>query len=152
MVAEFTAESVKLMENGEKGTMSNFSMENIGEMCVTEYGIHFIFYVGDVKAYDINPADYSLVYIQDTNKDDNNDDIADDELNLYTKIINPLTGKTYFDMLFDAVFPASGDSIYTSKTGYDDEEERLISLIQSKEGHKVKKYTTKINATKTSLK
>lgn len=146
MVAEFTAESVKLMENGVKGTMSNFSMDNIGEMCVTEYGIHFIFYVGDVKEYDVDSSSYSNAYIQDEN-------IAGlEDLNLYNKIINPLTEKTYFDMLFDAVFPASSGSIYTSKTGYDDEEERLINLIQSQDGHKVTKYTTKINATKTSLK
>jgi len=152
MVAEFTKESVKLMKDGVKGTMSSFSMDNIGEMCVTEYGIHFIFYVGDVAAYDLNPVEYNLAYIRDINKDENDDGFADDNLNLYTRLINPLTGKTYFDMLFDAVFPASGDTIYTSKTGYNDEETRLINLIQNQEGHKVKKYTTKINATKTSLK
>jgi len=146
MVAEFTAESVKLMENGVKGTMSNLSMDNIGEMCVTEYGIHFIFYVGDVKEYDVDSSSYNSAYIQDENIS------GLEDLNLYNKIINPLTEKTYFDMLFDAVFPASSGSIYTSKTGYDDEEERLINLIQSQEGHKVTKYTTKINATKTSLK
>lgn len=146
MVEEFTAESVKLMKDGVKGTMSSFSMDNIGEMCVTEYGIHFIFYVGDVKEYDIDPSNYKNAYIQSDNKDG----LAD--INLYNKVINPLTGKTYFDMLFDAVYPASSGSVYTSNTGYDAEEERLINLIQNQKGHKVTKYITKINATKTSLK
>lgn len=145
MVAEFTEESAKLMKDGIAGTMSNFSMDNIGEMCVTEYGIHFIFYVGDVKAYDIDPANYLNAYIQSDNKE------GLEHVNLYNKVINPLTGKTYFDMLFDAVYPASSDSIYTSNTGYDDEEDRLINLIQNQKGHKVTKYLTKINATKTSL-
>ena len=146
MVAEFTEESVKLMKDGVKGTMSNFSMDNIGEMCVTEYGIHFIFYVGDVKEYDIDPSNYENAYIQSDNKE------GLEGINLYNKVINPLTGKTYFDMLFDAVYPASSGSVYTSNTGYDDEEERLINLIQNQKGHKVTKYITKINATKTSLK
>ena len=145
MVAEFTAESAKLMKDGIKGTMSSFSMDNIGEMCVTEYGIHFIFYVGDVAAYDVDPSNYANAYIQSDNKE------GLENANLYNKVVNPLTGKTYFDMLFDAVYPASGDSIYTSNTGYDAEEERLINLIQNQKGHKVTKYITKINATKTTL-
>lgn len=145
MVTEFNAEATKLMKNGVKGTMSSFSLENIGEMCVTEYGIHFLFYVGDVNEYDIDSSSYLSTYIQSDDK------VNMENLNLYTKIANPLTGKTYFDMLFDAVYPANGDSIYTSNTGYDDEEDRLINLIQSQSGHKVTKYVTKINATKTSL-
>ena len=133
------------MKDGIKGTMSSFSMDNIGEMCVTEYGIHFIFYVGDVAAYDVDPSNYANAYIQSDNKE------GLENANLYNKVVNPLTGKTYFDMLFDAVYPSSSDSIYTSNTGYDDEEERLINLIQNQEGHKVTKYITKINATKTTL-
>ena len=144
MVAEFTAESAKLMKDGVKGTMSSFSLDNIGEMCVTEYGIHFIFYVGDVSEYDIHPSNYESAYIQDTNKE------GLENINLYNKVINPLTGKTYFDMLFDAVYPANSDSIYTSKTGYSDAESNMIKEIQNSK--KVVKYITKINATKTTLK
>lgn len=145
MVSEFNAEATKLMESGVRGTMSSFSLDNIGEMCVTEYGIHFLFYVDDVTAYDINPQDYLSAYIQSDNKE------GLEYLNLYNKVVNPLTGKTYFDMLFDAVYPANSSSNYTSNTGYDAEEERLINLIQSQNGHKVTKYISKINATKTSL-
>lgn len=145
MVSEFNAEATKLMESGARGTMSSFSLDNIGEMCVTEYGIHFLFYVDDVAAYDINPQDYLSAYIQSDNKE------GLEYLNLYNKVVNPLTGKTYFDMLFDAVYPANSSSNYTSNTGYDAEEERLINLIQSQNGHKVTKYISKINATKTSL-
>lgn len=145
MVTEFNAEATKLMESGVKGTMSSFSLDNIGEMCVTEYGIHFLFYVGDVNEYDVDSSSYLSTYIQSDNKE------GLEHLNLYTKVANPLTGKTYFDLLFDTVYPASSNSIYTSNTGYDDEEERLINLIQSQSDHKVTKYITKINATKTSL-
>lgn len=145
MVSEFNAEASKLMTTGVKGAMSNFSLDNIGEMCVTEYGVHFLFYVGDVNEYDVDSSSYLSTYIQSDNK------VGMEDLNLYTKVVNPLTGKTYFDMLFDAVYPANSDSIYTSNTGYNDEEERLINLIQSQSGHKVTKYITKINSTKTSL-
>ena len=53
-------------------------------------------------------------------------------------------------MLFDAVYPANSDSIYTSKTGYSDAEINMIKEIQNTK--KVVKYITKINATKTTLK
>lgn len=146
MVQQFTDEAVKLMETNEIGAMSSFSLDNIGEMCVTEYGIHFIFYVNEVSAYDIDHSQSSSAYIQD-------EDIEDMEnLNLYTKVINPLTNQTYFDLLFDAVYPAESNGIYTSNTGYSAEEKRIISSIQKQDGHKVKKYTTKIEGTKTSLK
>ena len=69
--------------------------------------------------------------------------------NLYRKVINPLSGKTYFDMMFDIVYPASSDEVYTSNTGYTEYEKELTELSQTT--HKVTKYTTKIKATKTNI-
>ena len=53
-------------------------------------------------------------------------------------------------MLFDAVYPAeSEESNYTSNTGYSDYEENLINVSMTT--HKVIKYTTKINSTKSNI-
>ena len=142
MVEEFNNEAIKLMQ-GEAGNMSIASLSDIDNLCITEYGIHLLFYVGDVDAYDIPYADKSQVYIQ-------NEDIEGKELfNLYTKVINPLTKETYFDKMFDLVYPANSNEVYTSNNGYTAHEEALTNL--SKKSHKVTKYTTKINSTKTSL-
>ena len=153
MVEEFNNEAIKLMTgknpNGEQvieakiGNMSSASINDIDNLCITEYGIHFLFYVGDVDAFDIPYGDTSKVYIQNDNID------GEEQFNLYTKIINPLTKETYFDMMFDYVYPSSSDEVYTSNNGYTDYEKGLTEL--SKSTHKVTKYTTKIKATKTSL-
>ena len=142
MVEEFNNEAIKLME-GQAGNMSNANINDLDSMCITEYGIHLLFYVGNVNAYDIPYLDTDNIYIQD-------EDIAGSEMyNLYTKTINPLTGKTYFDMMFDLVYPASNDEVYTSNNGYTDFEEELTR--QSENSHPVVKYVTKIKATKTSI-
>ena len=143
METAFTNESIKLMDTGVDGAMSKVDITNTDSMCITSYGIHLVMFMGDVDSFDI--ARGENVYIQSTDK---SDDINGD-LNLYTKILNPLTEETYFDMLFDTVYPASGDEVYTSNTGYSDEEERIVSNIQKK--YPVVKYTTKINATKVSI-
>ncbi|MBR2969490.1 MAG: hypothetical protein IKC49_00345 [Clostridia bacterium] len=146
MEQAFTDESVALMTAGEVGAMSNPHNDNnkidFNKLCVSSYGIHFIMYIGDVNAFDINPD--ANVYIETENRA--NDTVGH---NLYTKELNPLTGESYFDMLFDEVYPASNDEVYTSNTGYSDEEERLIGIIQKT--NPVKKYTTKIKATKTRI-
>ena len=153
MVEEFNNEAIKLMTgknaDGEQvieakvGNMSSASVSDIDNLCITEYGIHLLFYVGDVNAYDIPYADNSKAYIQTY-------DIAGEEsFNLYTKTINPLSNKTYFDMMFDLVYPAGSDEVYTSKNGYSDYEKNLTQL--SGQTHQVTKYTTKINSTKTQL-
>lgn len=145
MVTNFTKEAINLMKTGNKGAMSKVSIDNIGEMCITEYGIHFLFYVENVNAYDVDYSDVDSTYIQSENKTDL------EHLNLYNKVLNPLTGKTYFDMLFDAVYPASNGQVFTSNTGYDKEEKRIIAEIQNTDGHRVTKYTTRIKATKTKI-
>lgn len=142
MVEEFNNEAIKLME-GEVGNMSSASITDIDSLCITEYGIHLLFYVGNVNKFDVPYGDTSKVYIQSQNI------AGDEDFNLYTKIINPLTKETYFDMIFDLVYPASSDEVYTSNNGYTDYEENLTQV--SMKTHQVTKYTSKINTTKTSI-
>ncbi len=142
MEKAFTDEAVRLMNTGINGAMTS---ANIDESAITSYGLHFLFYVGDVRdsRYYIKNTDRDSAYISETDRDDNG-------LNLYTKVINPLTGKTYFDMMFDSVYPASGDEVYTSNTGYGDYEKNTIESAK-KDSVKVIKYTTRIKATKPTL-
>ena len=144
MAEAFTEEAVRLISEGVKGGTTIASTDNL---CVSNYGVHFLFYVGDVGSTDyyIPYSDKDAVYIQKDNRLSDNG-----RYNLYYKILNPMTGETYFDMLFDAVYPAESDeSNYTSNTGYSDYEEELINISSNK--HKVVKYTTKINSTSASL-
>lgn len=124
------------------GAMSDADINDIDSLCITSYGIHLCFYVGPVDAYDLKESAMNP-YISLTNKLDDENGLY----NLYYKKINPLTNETYFDMLFDKVYPASSDQVYTSNTGYSDFEKQITNSRQNK----VVKYTTKIKATKTSL-
>lgn len=153
MVEEFNNEAILLMtgenKKGEKvmdgkaGNMSTVDLENLDNMCITQYGIHLIYYVGNVNTFDIQHSDINKIYIE-------TDDRENDEMfNLYTKVINPLTNKTYFDMMFDKVYPANSNEVYTTNTGYSEHEEQLTEL--SKQTHKVTKFTSKIKGTKTTL-
>ncbi len=142
MVEEFNNEAIKLME-GQSGNMSNANINDLDSLCITEYGIHLLFYVGNVNAYDIPYSDVDNIYIQDENI------LGSEMYNLYTNTINPLTGKTYFDMMFDMVYPASSGEVYTSNNGYTDFEDELTR--QSENNHPVVKYISKINGTKVRL-
>ena len=142
MVEEFNNEAISLME-GEPGNMSNADISNIDSLCITEYGIHLLYYVGDVNSFDIPYSSSNNVYIQNENKEGN------ELFNLYTKVINPLTKQTYFDMMFDLVYPASSGEVYTSNNGYTTFEKNLTE--QAKATYKVTKNTSKIKATKTSI-
>lgn len=142
MVEEFNNEAIKLMQNNA-GSMSDASINDLNSLCITEYGIHLLFYVGDVNTFDIPYENADNVYIKD-------EDVAGSEMfNLYSKKINPLTGKTYFDMMFDMIYPAGSNEVYTTNNGYTDYEEELVRA--AKNTHKVVKYITKIKATKTSI-
>jgi len=154
MVEEFNNEAILLMTGkdkdgktvmeGKAGNISNASINDIDSLCITEYGIHLLYYIGDVNAYDIPYNNTDNIYIRD-------EDIADNEMfNLYTKIINPLTKETYFDKMFDLVYPAaSQDEVYTTNNGYTDYEKDLTE--QTKKTHAVTKNVTKIKATKTTI-
>ena len=144
MEQSFTDECVKLMETGNKGEMSSVSASNLGGMCVTSYGIHLVMYVGEVNAYDYPLTDTNYAYISDVNKSDDSNGV----FNLYHKTLNPLTNETYFDMLFNSVYPSSGDAeVFTSENGYSAYEESLIEEVKNN----VKIYKTKLEGTKTSL-
>ena len=141
MVENFTNEALNLMDGIKDGTLSN-RMSNPRETgyCITEYGIHFIYYIGDVS--EVNAInDENNVYIQQFDNLNGT--------NLYTTILNPLTKETYFDMLFDLVYPATNDEVYTSNTGYTDYEDVLVEDAKAK--IKVIKYTTKINSTTATI-
>ena len=146
MEQAFTDECVKLMKTGNAGAMSDVNLSNIDGLCITSYGIHIVMYVGEVDAYDYPITDTSTAYIHEFNNDNDTNGIY----NLYEKELNPLTGATYFDMLFDAVYPQSGDAeVFASENGYSDYEEGLIASARDLAG--VKYYKSNIKGTKTSL-
>ncbi|MBR6778624.1 MAG: hypothetical protein IKM43_00510 [Clostridia bacterium] len=135
MEQAFTDESIKLMETNNIGAMSTVNLQelNYSDLCVTSYGIHLVFFVGDVNSFDISF--------------DKTDDI---KINDLTKTLNPLTDETYFDMLFDEVYPASGsEENYTSNNGYTKYEESLIALASN--SYPIVRYTSKIKGTTTQL-
>lgn len=127
MVDEFTDEAIRLLKNNLTKTESN-------EYIVTQYGVHLLYYVGDVRA-DFNYADRNSVVIS------RDDTLAN---NLYYTMANELIGKTYFDVLFDLVYPASTGSVYASSNGYTDYEESLVKTLK---GNNVTIYATKLNNT-----
>ena len=144
MEEAFTDEAVRLIEEGVSGGMSKVVDESTGsadDLCVTSYGVHLLFYVGNVDAYDVPITNIDGVYISE------NDRVGAESSNLYYKVINPLTGETYFDMLFDEVYPASSDEEnYTSNTGYTDYEQSIITNY--KNVVQVTKNTSKIEGTR----
>lgn len=142
MEQAFTDEAVRLMTEVDfEGAMSDADTSNL---CITSYGIHFIFYVGDVSKFDIDNS--NSVYIETENRASD----LSGKYNLYTKTLNILTGETYFDKLFDEVYPASSEANnYTSNTGYSADEQMFID--ESMVSHKVTKYTSKISGTKTKI-
>jgi len=143
MEQAFTDEAVALMTNGTAGNMSVANLNNIDDMCVTSYGIHLLYYVGDVNMFDVNYSDVDDVYFK------TEDILGKEHLNLYSKIINPLTKETYFDMMFDIVYPAGSGEVYSSNNGYSDFEDTLTTLSQT--NHPVTKYTSKIKGTKLDI-
>jgi len=146
MEKAFTEECIKLMKTGDAGAMSDVDKTKKGGLCVTPYGIHIVMYVGKVDAYDYPTINTSTAYIHDGNNDNDTDGIY----NLYKKVLNPLTGEKYFDMLFDAVYPQSGDAeVFTSKNGYSTYEEGLISTAKATAGVKI--YKQNLKGTKTVI-
>lgn len=146
MEEAFTNESIKLMETGIPGAMTTVnSVSDIMSAAITSYGIHFVFYVSDVNSYDVDANDYNSTYISAENID------KKEHLNLYTKVLNPLTGETYFDMLFNKVYPAESSSNHSSNNDYDKYEDNILTNTKNTEKHKVTKYSSKIKGTKTAL-
>ena len=150
MVEEFNDEAIALMEGTRGNKLSSTLLDGnmtewdpasdtkFSDLCISTHGIHLLFYIGDVNKFDNNDLPVTI------NLDDN-----DKEFNLYRRIVNPLTNKTYFDLMFDKVYPANSDNAFTSNNGYSSYETNLAAL--SKKTHKVVKYTDKIKSTKTTI-
>ena len=128
MVTEFTNEAVRLLKSDDEYMTSG------KDYIITEYGIHLLCELGEVKA----DFDYS---------DRNNVTISLDQTkqnNLYYTKTNELIGKTYFDLLFDLVYPASEGEIYATDNGYTEMEEAILSGLKTSKT--VTLYKTKIES------
>ena len=135
MVEAFTDTCLDLMDTGVNGKMIKANMADADTLCITEYGVHFIMYVGpvvDVLPFNLAAKTDNLILAE-----------------LGTEI-NPLTHETVFDYLFDQVYPkASSYEVYTSNNGYDEYEDSLINSCEATYG--VSRYSSKIKATKATI-
>lgn len=86
MDPEFTKHARELHENGEKGAYNQ-------SPAVSTYGVHILFYAGDVK--DFMPYEFSSL----------NDIIFSEEevLTLETTLLNPFSNKTVLDKVFESI-------------------------------------------------
>lgn len=129
MVTEFTKEAIRLLKSDEE------FMTSSSDYIITEYGIHLLCEVGKVKAdykySDRNTVTISLDYTKNNN--------------LYYKETNELTGKTYFDLLFDLVYPASEGEVYATDNGYTEMEESVVTGLRKPENVTI--YETKLEGT-----
>ena len=150
MVEEFTAEAENLMtgKSGNQltnslnyeGNMTAYTPETeFSDLCISTNGLHLLFYIGDVSKFDSKGRTAII----------SGDSANENQFNLYYEIINPLINQTYFDLLFDTVYPADSDGMFTSNTGYSTYETNLAET--SKNTYKVVRYTDKINHTYTSI-
>ena len=134
MVTEFTNEAIRLLKSEDE------FMTSSSDYIITEYGIHLLCEVGTVKA-DFKYSDRNSVSIS----------LDKNELNnLYYKETNKFTGKTYFDMLFDLVYPASEGEVYATENGYTEMEESIITGLRTPENVTI--YTTKFEASTSLMK
>ena len=120
MVTNFTKEAIRLMKEGQKYTYSD-------EYILPNYGIHLLYHIGEVES-SIGFESIGGVTVQD----------------LDSAVLNQATGETYLDRIFDLVYPARDDGMFTSNTKYSDFETVLIDSLYSK--YPVKLYETKIKA------
>ena len=120
MVANFTNEAIRLMQN-------NIRCTDADDYILTNYGIHLLYYIGKV--------DNQITYNDLAN-------LTIEKLNNAT--LNEVTDETYLDRVFNIVYPEGSDGMFTSNTSYSEFEVRLIDSLYSK--YPVELYTTKINA------
>ena len=120
MVENFTDEAIRLMKENKRYTEYN-------EYILTNYGIHLLYYVGPV-VNQIAIEDINSLTIQDLNN----------------AILNKATGETYLDRVFDLVYPAGSDGMFTTNTDYSQFEENLVNSLYSV--YPVTLYETKIHA------
>lgn len=120
MVESFTNEAVRLMKSNQKYTMAN-------EYIISSYGVHLLYYVAPL----VNQIEYSSL-----------SNVTVQQLD--SAILNPATGETYLDRIFDLVYPASSSGMFSSNTKYSDFETILVESLYSK--YQVVLYETKIKA------
>ena len=97
------------------------------EYILTNYGIHLLYYVAPVE----NKIDFA-----DINK------ITVSQLD--SAVLNEATGETYLDRVFDLVYPANSDGMFTTNTKYSSYEQTLVESLYTE--YEVVLYETKINA------
>ena len=120
MVESFINEAVRLMKSNQKYTMAN-------EYIISSYGVHLLYYVAPL----VNQIEYSSL-----------SNVTVQQLD--SAILNPATGETYLDRIFDLVYPASSSGMFSSNTKYSDFETILVESLYSK--YQVVLYETKIKA------
>lgn len=117
MVKNFTAEAIRLMKENQRYTEHD-------EYILTNYGIHLLYYIEPVS----NKVDINNLTVE----------------GLDSAVLNYATGETYLDRVFDLVYPAGSDGMFTSNTKYSDYEKLLIDSLYAK--YPVTLYETKIKA------
>lgn len=118
MVENFTDEAIRLMKNNERYTDAD-------NYIVTNYGIHLLYYVAPVENQ-ITYEELAQVTVQD----------------LASTVLNQATGETYLDRLFDLVYPANSDGMFTTNTQYGDFETVLVDSLDNY--YPVEIYETKV--------
>lgn len=120
MVTNFTNEAIRLMKEGQKYTHAD-------EYILTNYGVHLLYYVEPV-VNKLSVADLNKLTVE----------------KLDSMILNQATGETYLDRVFDLVYPANDNGMFTTNTKYSSYESNLIDSLYSK--YSVTLYETKIKA------
>ena len=120
MVDNFTNEAIRLMRENQRYTASN-------EYILTNYGIHLLYYVGPVENQ-ISKQDIGKLTVE----------------KLDSAILNKATGETYLDRVFDLVYPADADGMFTTNTKYSSYEQTLVDSLYTE--YPVTLYKTKIKA------
>lgn len=118
MVNNFTNEAIRLMKEGKTYTGST-------EYILTNYGVHYLYYVGPVV---------NTISIDDINK------LTVEKLD--KMVLNEATGETYLDRVFDLVYPADSEGMFTTNTKYSSYESNLVESLYAV--YPVTLYETKI--------
>lgn len=116
----FTKEAIRLMKENQQFTQFD-------EYILTSYGVHLLYYVAPVENQ-ITTQQLNSLTVED----------------LSNAILNPATGETYLDRVFDLVYPEGSDGMFSSNTKYSDFEQNLIESLYAK--YPVTLYDTKIKA------
>ena len=120
MVNNFTREAIRLMKE-------NKSYTNYDEYILTNYGIHLLYYVAPVT---------NKIGIENLNK------VTVEQLE--AMVINEATGESYLDRVFDLVYPADSNGMFTTNTKYSSYEQTLVESLYAV--YPVETNETKIKA------